>query len=198
IARKGERLVGVTIAPGQAGVELQELERPGVLGVSLSRLTLRNCIVDPIRDVIGGLDAEVSSVLKGATRPKSLAFASRAVGAGEATIEETRRLLALREDLHPVANYRWGKALIDFFASRSVLAQALSGGDQEADIAKVFCTESLQRVLENSIRLLGGDGFANLPNPIARIYRDSLSLCQAGTSNDAITSRIGARRDSSC
>lgn len=190
----GSQLAAVMVDPRRGEVHLEDLDRPGLRAVSLCRVELNDYAVDPETDLIGGLDANVSEVLAQARRPKALAFASRAVGAGRALVDEVRRLMAERGPAHPLAQYRWGRILVEQQASQALFKSARAG-ESQADAAKVFCSEALLRMLDEAMRLTGGDGFAHPNNALARLQRDAVSLSLAGTPNDVLVGRLGAASD---
>ena len=188
-----DSLCAVWVRRGESGLELVELDRPGMLGVSLSRLILKDYPVDP-EDILGGPESCVRQVLAESGRPKALAFAARAVGAGATVVEETRRLIEQRTGrapLHPVALQRWGRVLLDFEASRSLFERAVEGSACPVS-AKVFCGECLRRMVENAMALCGGDGYATQRNVLGRLFREAPSLTLAGSSNDVLLSRIAS------
>ena len=199
IARSSfDNLCAAWVRPGEPGLELVELERPGMLGVSLCRLTLKDYRVNP-EDILGGPESCVRPVLAESGRPKALAFAARAVGAGETVLEETRRLIegrTTRAPLHPVALQRWGRLLLDFEASNSLFESALEGRACPV-LAKVFCSESLRRMLENALALCGGDGYATERNALGRLFREAPALTLAGSSNDVLLARVASEHLSS-
>ncbi len=194
IARsKLDNLCAVWVRKGRPGMELVELNRPGMLGVSLSRLVLKDYQLEP-EDILGGPESCVRPVLVESVRPKALAFAARAIGASERVMEETRSLIeerTARHPLHPVALQSWGRILMDFEASRSLFESAVDGRAC-ATSAKVFCGESLRRMLEHALALLGGDGYATERNVLGRLFREAPALTLAGGCNDVLLGKIAS------
>jgi alkylation response protein AidB-like acyl-CoA dehydrogenase len=194
VARFQERPVAVVVNPARADVTLQDLERPGMKGVSLCRVSFQDYELDPEWDIVGGPEGDVSDVLRQSHGPKALAFAARAVGATKSALEACREITQSRvgqRPLHPVAQHRWGRIVVQWQASKAIYESALAGQSSPA-AAKVFCAESMREILEQAVAMLGGDGYAHPLGTLERLYRDALSLTVAGGTSDRHFTQIAA------
>lgn len=201
IARADQGLRAVILPTDRPGIEVgNDLPRPGMLGVSLTPVTFNNVEVDPARDFVGGPDIDVTQFILDNERGSSLAFAARAVGAAEAVFDASvghvsTTVLSRSAVASGAIALRVGELAAEVHALRSAWRTAVAGGDpDEAHLAKVFCTEALQRVVTRSVALVGGPAYAGTSEFWSRHYRDSLALLLIDTPNDVLLHRIGLDR----
>ncbi len=181
-------------------LQMIDLVRPGIKGVSLCEVTCNQIKIDPDRETIGGITVDVTPVLKLASAAKYLNFAARSLGCAQAIVSHCAKLLKLRNasSLHPVALHRFGEMQSKLYACESMFERALQNysSDQQDEIAamsaKVFCGQELQNIIRHAINLLGGAGYASQDSFLERCYRDAASLQVSGTTLDVVCTKLAA------
>ncbi|MDT3398951.1 acyl-CoA dehydrogenase family protein [Streptomyces sp. B1866] len=195
LARSGDATVGVLADPRRAGLRIgPELPRPGLWGVSLAEVDLREYPFDPDTEILGGPGHDLTPSL----RTYGVAgYAARAAGSADAVYACAREAVAggvgSRADrARGAIELRLGE-LATRRATIDAAYRALSLPDppMSPEQAKVVCTTVLQDLLRSAVQLCGGAGYAG-PGPLGRHYRDALALTVIGVPNDTLLSRIGA------
>ena len=90
---------------------------------------------------------------------------------------------------------RYADMRIETYAARSMLyrtARLLDSGDaaiNEIMAAKVFCTETAGRVVDQAVQLAGGQALVT-GHPLERLYREVRSMRLAGGASDVLRLNI--------
>ena len=189
-------LIAALVDPSSEEVHIgKELERPGNKGVSLAPVSFHNYPIQ--REDIYGLDQDMLSLLERNKASSIISFASRAVGAGIAAFELVKDYLQSQATVHEVVAYKFGECYKDLVSAQAMLQYALERNDSSKfglDLAfstKVFCTETLQKLMHLITPLIGGEGYANKDGRLQRIYRDAISLSIVGIPNNTLLNQIG-------
>jgi hypothetical protein len=125
-------------------------------------------------------DADLSLALAGAGLMRAvLRAATRHAHAHE---RGGRPVFSRQEVAFPLAEMAALAEAAELLCHRA--AWMLETGDGQADTvvrcAKVFCTESAERVASAGLQVMGGEGYRR-GSPAERAYRDAKGLCLAGT-----------------
>lgn len=127
-----------------------------------------------------------------------------AVGLAQAAMEESIRYAKQRESFgEPIAQHQaiqWmiADAVTEIEAARLLVYRAawLKGEGQsfsrEASMAKLYATETAERVCRNAIQILGGYGYSR-EYPVERLYRDA-RLMTIGEGTSEVQRLVIARR----
>ncbi|GAB2618329.1 acyl-CoA dehydrogenase family protein [Streptomyces capparidis] len=194
-ARCGDATIAILADPRRAGIRIgPDLPRPGLWGVSLAEVDLREYAFDPDTEILGGPGHDLTPLFRGYG---VAGYAARAAGSADAVYACARETVAggigARADrARGAIELRLGE-LATRRAAIEALHRALSLPDPPltGEQAKVVCTSVLQDLLRSAVQLCGGAGYAG-PGPLGRHYRDALALTVVGVPNDTLLSRIGA------
>jgi acyl-CoA dehydrogenase len=116
-----------------------------------------------------------------------ISVAASAVGMARRIIDEASRYAQQRSQFgQPIANFQLIQAMLadsetEYLAGHALTMRAAeilrSGGDarNHAAAAKYFCSESVSRIADRALQILGGAGYM-ADHPIERFYRDSRAL----------------------
>jgi alkylation response protein AidB-like acyl-CoA dehydrogenase len=206
--------IGFFLVPGEGeGVTMGKRCRGlGYDGLTLSTLTLEHCPV-PADSVLGPFQGE--EILQELRGWEDEILTGAALGVMKRSYESS---------LHHAKTHRsGGRLLIGYQEIGFKLAEILTllqtsrllasraawmeeSGDKEARLlrhcAKVFCTESAERVSSQALQILGREGCLGA-NPVEQGYRDAKYLQVAGTSSevsrmnigDGVLAQVGGGRD---
>ncbi|MBW1701117.1 MAG: acyl-CoA dehydrogenase [Deltaproteobacteria bacterium] len=177
----------------------QRLTTLGYNGVTISAVTLENCHV-PSTYIIGPFEGEEQ--LKTVRRWEDQALTAASLGQIQRSFDTA---------LNYAKNHKsGGKPIIAYQEVGFKLAEMLTllqtaqllayraawmadTGDREAAVlahcAKVFCTESSEKVASYALQILGGQGYIS-GNPAEEGYRESKYLQIAGTSSEISRMKI--------
>lgn len=199
IARRESRgTIAALVEPSRPGVQVgNELPRPGVQGVSLRPVDFHDVYLDPARDLVGGDQTTVDDFIARFEPGSSLGFAARAVGAGQAAIDDLTAYLHRRpvaDSAQALLSFRYAEVRTRFAAMEAVLSRAFGASPPstaEAHMTKVFCTTELQTLVSACMMLKGGASYADASTVMSRVYRDAASLMLIDTPNDTLLSKIG-------
>jgi alkylation response protein AidB-like acyl-CoA dehydrogenase len=150
----------------------------------------------PMDRVIGSAGEGMPRALRqiGDTR---LAIAARAVGLARWTVAFTRSHLASPHRSkaplgdHEGVRLRYADQRINTFAARSMVYRTARLGDAGANIVnegiacKVFATETVARVVDTAIQLVGGKALV-VGHPLERLYREVRALQLAEGASDVL------------
>jgi hypothetical protein len=181
---KGSR--GITcflIEQGTPGLHAgHEEKKMGLRGSNTAQLHLEDCRV-PVANVLGEVDHGYGIAL-GCLDGGRIGIAAQSLGIGEAAFQEGLRYAEDRN--------AFGKKVSDFQASQFAIADSRLELDQawlftlraaevnqrhgrsarESSMAKLFASETCNRVADRMLQLHGGYGYVE-DYPIERLYRDA-------------------------
>jgi alkylation response protein AidB-like acyl-CoA dehydrogenase len=196
LVRDGQATLGILVDPTADGVEIgPELPRPGVLGVSLAKVTFDGYAFNPERDVLGGPGYDLTDSLRAGDLR---GYTARAVACADAVCDQAVRFAARTigqrpPDAQGAIRLRVGDVRARTAAMRAIWTNLLGPAPAVgSDEAKVVCTTLLQEVVRACALLCGGAGYADPHNALGRHFRDALALPIVGSPNDVLLSRIGS------
>jgi len=193
IARLRDRgPTGFVVDRRESPVEARALEKMGNLATPLAELSFDDVLV-PKRNLIGERGKGLRLALRGLAQGRcAVSFA--AIGLARAALDASVRYAKERHQFgKPIGGFQLVQAMIAEMAnlvdaSRLMAyraAAALERGEKavlESSQAKLFATESGQRVAELAVQVHGGYGYTR-EFPVERFYRDLRHLTLAeGTS----------------
>ena len=196
----GDEIAFFLIKKDSEGMSIgQRLTTLGYNGVTISAVTLENCHV-PSTYIIGPFEGEEQ--LKTVRRWEDQALTAASLGQIQRSFDTA---------LNYAKNHKsGGKPIIAYQEVGFKLAEMLTllqtaqllayraawmadTGDREAAVlaycAKVFCTESSEKVASYALQILGGQGYIS-GNPAEEGYRESKYLQIAGTSSEISRMKI--------
>lgn len=190
----------VVVSKSDPGVTIvKNHSRRGIEGVSLNRVALSNVRVEP-ENIIGGPDQDATDFISNFRAISSLNFSARCVGLSESIRDLVSGYLLVdqRDEISlPVIANRWSElqmkhqAIVHYFdgAVRQLRESELN--KSEAHRTKVFCSATLQEVVDLARMLAGGTGYASDDHNFIRQLNDAGSLALIDTPNDTLLTWAG-------
>jgi len=190
----------VLIQKDRAGVSLaKDHHRTGVMGVSLQRVNFDNVAIDK-NDFIGGPEISVLSFISQFRAISSLNFSSRCVGVAESIVDLIKPYLMVekRDKLaQGVICYKFSEVVMlkesitSYFEKSVSLNTSGNLTKAEAHRTKVYCSQTLQDLVQKARMLAGGTGFASDDEKLIRQLNDAVSLSLIDTPNDILLTWSG-------
>lgn len=167
----------------------------GCRGGGTGRIIFRDVKV-PKKNVVGKIQG-AQAVFNTMMIPERLGTAAMTIGAARPALEIATNYTSRRKAFGQVINtfegvsFQVAEAVMLLDAARAMAYATARAVDERADMnlirrmvsqSKKFITESCQKVVHNSMQVMGGIGYTNV-FPIERIYRDvRLASIWTGTS----------------
>jgi len=201
---KPQEAITCFIVDRTEGVEVKYLYGlMGCRGGGTGRIVFRNVKV-PKENIVGKVQGAYS-VFNTMMIPERLGTASMTIGAARPALEIATEYTSRRKAFGQTINqfegvsFQIAEAAMLLDAARAmayVTARAVDGGTDMNRIrrmvsqSKKFITESCQKVVHNSMQVMGGIGYTNV-FPLERIYRD-VRLASIWTGTSEVMSMIAA------
>lgn len=201
---KSHKALTALIVDRDAGVEVKYLYGlMGCRGGGAGRLVFKDVKV-PKENIVGTLNG-AEEVFNTMMVPERLATAAMTIGAARPALEIATKYTSRRKAFGQHINrfqgvsFQIAEAAMLLDASRALAdttARAVDAGVEIGRIrrmiseSKKFITESCQKVVHNSMQVMGGIGYTNV-YPIERIYRD-IRLASIWTGTSEVMSMIVA------
>src|SRR3972149_6002061 len=171
----GERRCGLCMTEPDAGSDLQ--------AINTTELAFEDARV-PAASLLGGEEGQGWLQIMSTIEIGRVNVASRAVGVASAALEDAIRYAKQRETFgQPIANHQAIQLMLAEMATKIEAARLLARAaaakkdageraDMWAGMAKLFCTEMAQEVVQNSFAIHGGYGYSKELR-VERYYRDT-------------------------
>jgi len=192
------------IVDREAGVEVKYLYGlMGCRGGGAGRLVFKDVKV-PKENIVGTLNG-AEEVFNTMMVPERLATAAMTIGAARPALEIATKYTSRRKAFGQHINqfqgvsFQIAEAAMLLDASRAMADATARAVDANIEIGRIrrmiseskkFITESCQKVVHNSMQVMGGIGYTNV-YPIERIYRD-IRLASIWTGTSEVMSMIVA------
>jgi alkylation response protein AidB-like acyl-CoA dehydrogenase len=171
------------VEKGAPGLQVvKSIAKLGYKGVDTAELLFDNfpCAA---ANLVGGIEGRGFKQVMSGLETGRINIAARAVGVGEAALEEaTRAALGLAEPPSALASIAIrvdGSRLVTYWAA--AMKDRGERCDLEAGMAKLYASESAQEAAADAIRILGGPG-QSTAGSVERLYRDTpLMMIGEGT-----------------
>ncbi len=172
----------------------RDIDKLGYKGVETCELHFDDFAV-PAENLIGGVEGQGFKQVMTGLEAERLNVAARGLGIARAAFEEAIRYAQRRVTFgKPIAEYQTiQNKLADMAtkieASRLLIYSAASKRDRgercdlEADMAKLFATETAAEVSLEAMRILGANGYSK-DFPVERYYRDAPLVVIGGGTNE--------------
>lgn len=203
VVAKNAKLNGcsaVVVSRSDQGVVIvKNHSRRGIGGVSLNRVSFNNVRISQ-ENIIGGVEKNAAEFISDFRAISSLNFSARCVGLSESILDKVYEYLLVdqRDEISmPVIANRWSEmqmkhsSIVYYFegAVRDLRSGKL--GKSEAHRTKVFCSGTLQKIVELARMLAGGTGYASDDYHLIRQLNDAGSLALIDTPNDTLLTWAG-------
>jgi acyl-CoA dehydrogenase len=198
-------MTALLVEKGTKGFSVGKHEKKmGLRGSTTTELIFEDCEV-PVENVIGG-EIMIGQGFKTAMRvldKSRLTMAAGCVGTAQKALELAVRYAKERVQFgKPIGHFQLVQDMLarmatNIYAGRAMAYQAAWEKDQgksvvkEAAMAKLYCTEMLDRVVDMALQIHGGMGFMK-EFPIERMYRDA-RICRIYEGSSEIQKIIIAR-----
>jgi butyryl-CoA dehydrogenase len=192
--KRGEGINLFIVDKGTPGFTVsRKLSKVGNRSTETGELVFEDCRV-PKKSMIGEKEGGGFAQLMKTLRSGRVAFGSRCVGLAQSAFEMSLKYSQEREQFgRPIGRFqvnRFKLAEMTMYIDimRTITFRAASLLDQnkncmkEASMVKLFCTETLQKIVADAMQIHGGWGYM-MEFPIQRIWRDArLYTITEGTS----------------
>ncbi len=200
--QKKSRYVIVLLKKDTPGLTTgSDIPRLGLNLISVCELSLKGCLVDIERDILGGLESDVSKMMESTRVRELIDYTARALGLGKAIIEETLLYIKTKKSGNvlladiPLVKVRLVEMIMQQASSEMLFNDLIKQDEKEkkslfnAYIAKAKITEDVVRIAETSLKIHGGKGYT-LDCLAERHLRDALGLTIIGMPTDIILNKI--------
>ena len=183
----GAGISAIIVERGTPGLQVGPAEKKlGQRGAPIADVTFDDVRV-PAENLIGGREGLGFSTAMKVLDAGRISVAASAVGMARRIIDEASRYAVQRTQFgQPIAKFQLIQAMLadsetEYLAGHALTLQAAEtlsrGGDARnlAAAAKYFCSESVSRIADRAVQILGGAGYIS-GHPIERFYRDSRVL----------------------
>ncbi len=175
----------------------------GCRGGGASRLVFRDVKV-PKKNVLGKINGALD-VFMTMMIPERLGTAAMTIGAARPALETAteytskRKAFGKKINRFQGVNFQIAEAAMLLDASRSMVCTTAMAVDSRIDAGRIrrmvsetkkFVTESCQKIVHNSMQVMGGIAYTNV-YPVERIYRD-IRLASIWTGTNEVMSMITA------
>jgi alkylation response protein AidB-like acyl-CoA dehydrogenase len=199
-AKTGDGVAFFLVKKDSEGLSIgQRLAMLGYNGTAISAVSLENCPV-PAGHIIGPFEGDEQlktirmwedQILTAASLGQMKRSYDEAVNHAKTHLSGGKPIIAYQEVAFKLAEMLTLLQTARLLAYRA--AWMMEAGDREAGMlahcAKVFCTESAEKVASQALQILGGQGYIR-GNPAESGYRDAKYLQIAGTSSEISRMKI--------
>jgi butyryl-CoA dehydrogenase len=171
----------------------RKLSKVGNRSAETGELVFEDCLV-PAENLIGEKEGEGFRQVMKTLRSGRISFGARCVGLAQAAFDLSLKYCRERVQFgRPIGRFQVNRFKLAQMAMHIDIMRTITfraarlldrGGDclKEASIVKLFCTETLQKIVADAMQLHGGYGYM-MEYPIQRIWRDArLYTITEGTS----------------
>ena len=172
----------------------RQLHKLGYKGIDSAELVFEDYQV-PADCLIGGVEGKGFHHAVGGLELGRINVAARGVGVANAALKEAVAYSQVRKSFgkpiceHQAIQLKLGEMVTRARAARLLTLDAAAAFDRgercdmEAGMAKLFATETAQRVALDAMRILGANGYST-DFPVERFYRDAPLLIIGGGTNE--------------
>jgi alkylation response protein AidB-like acyl-CoA dehydrogenase len=182
--RGADGTVALMVPPRGAGVTASPMaETMGVRGTDHGHIVFDRAPV-PVANRLGDEGQGLDVALAGFLAPSRIAVAMTCVGLAQRACDLALEYACRRETFgrriaeRQAISFRLAEMVTDVEAGRRLTLHAAEvweqggGATAESSMAKLFCSEMLQRVTDGALQVHGGSGYWS-SSPIERVYRDA-------------------------